>query len=341
VVRRPEHRSRGLSACALIALAVACACSAPAPGSSPAPAAAAASPRPQPPLVGEAAPPPRPEEPKASSSTHGDKVAAKTAKKAAKKKAKGVIVSEEPEIDRLLSGASRDGHGAFKGIAGPSLGAGGSGLTGSSGSGTLARAEEAPRLFPWPPPSPTARVAIDLSKVSPSAGGRTFGDIDGFLGAALSGAGYRDRAWYSVPGGFALVTRLEQVGDDGSPRPGDARWSTVPRFGSFSIRDYLRALLQATPGHFRVIAFVVTDQDFDSTPKPMTEELASEWAESGAPRLPASIAARPAGDRVFSVALIYEFARHRYDEQAEFLKGGDVPGADQLRRSGLAAMMLP
>jgi hypothetical protein len=199
----------------------------------------------------------------------------------------------------------------------------------------------APQLFPWPPPSPTARVAIDLSKVSPSAGGRTFGDIDGFLGAALSGAGYRDRAWYSVPGGFALVTRLEQVGDDGSPRPGDARWSTVPRFGSFSLRDYLRALLQATPGHFRVIAFVVTDQDFDSTPKPMTEELASEWAESGAPRLPASIAARPAGDRVFSVALIYEFARHRYDEQAEFLKGGDVPGADQLRRSGLAAVVLP
>ncbi len=198
---------------------------------------------------------------------------------------------------------------------------------------------EAPRLFPWPPPSPTTRVEMDISGAPPGGDARTLGDINRHLVTALDGAGYGEKGWYSVPGGFALVTRIEQIREDGSPRSGNARWSTAPRFGAFSMGEYLRALLTATPGLFRVIAFVVTDQDFDEAPQPMTEELAADWGHSGAPRLPTALAGRPASKNTYCVALIYEFAKHRYDVSAHFVTSSNVPAADQLRRSGLAAMV--
>jgi hypothetical protein len=180
---------------------------------------------------------------------------------------------------------------------------------------------------------------MDISAASPAGDARTLGDINRHLVTALDGAGYREKGWYSVPGGFALVTRIEQIRGDGSPKPGSARWSTEPRFGAFSVNEYLHALLTATPGLFRVIAFVVTDQDFDESPQPMTVDVAASWGHSGAPRLPVAMAQLPASKRTFCVALIYEFAKHRYDASAHFVPGSNVPAAEQLRRSGLAAMV--
>jgi len=146
---------------------------------------------------------------------------------------------------------------------------------------------------------------------------------------SLSHAGYVEESFYFVPGGFALVTRLEQIEADGKPKPEAVRWlPSVPRRGVFSLGDYLSMLFRANPGYYRVIVFVVTDVPFVQGDDVTTRELAAQWLREGASNLSEPFDRQPFTLRTTCVALIYEF---------EKLNGDDEPRNPVPGRLGAAA----
>jgi len=163
--------------------------------------------------------------------------------------------------------------------------------------------------FPWPPPhaSTTDVLPDEMVRAAPAM---TLGDLDRRLQAALESAGYLERRYYAAPGGFALVTRLEQIQEDGTPRQAPERWSTeVPGLAEFSLRAYLRALFFAARGRYRLIVLVATDVPFAQAATPITAASAETLLAQGLNRLPAGLAAQPFTRDAVVTALIYEFER--------------------------------
>lgn len=162
---------------------------------------------------------------------------------------------------------------------------------------------ELPR-FPWKPPRFSDWQVLDRSLY----GGAdvTLGDVFDWLQGALEVNGFRDNGLYAVPGGFALVTRLERIRRNGASVAGDDRWTSnrLP-LRRFDLVQYLTELFMAPPGDFRLIAFVVTpERDLHGG----QEEIDVNLAHSGGRLLPPGMATEPIEDRLVHV-LIYHFQK--------------------------------
>jgi hypothetical protein len=168
--------------------------------------------------------------------------------------------------------------------------------------------------FPWPPPQASSRVVLAAWPRGPQM--RVFGDIDSRLTSALRPKGYVERSYYSVPGGFALVTRLEQIYSDGRSMPPPARFS-AQLLPPSRFSDYLRALFNADPGFYRVIVFIVTDQGSAEGAQGPSEADADKWIHDGIDILPSDIASHPLTDGVRCVALIYQFRQSNASNAAK------------------------
>jgi hypothetical protein len=139
---------------------------------------------------------------------------------------------------------------------------------------------------------------------------KTLGNLNDALISGLESTGYFDRSYYPVPDGFALATHLEQISADGASKAPPARWSAeAPRLEHFSLSDYVRALLTADPGYYRVVVFVVTDVPFAQSGAEPTMDQAQKWLGGGLNVLPASIASTPFSPNTVCTALIYEFTQ--------------------------------
>jgi hypothetical protein len=191
--------------------------------------------------------------------------------------------------------------------------------------------------FPWPPPRASATDVLpgDLLGAGPAAPA-VLGEVDRRLTAALEATGYLERRYYAVPGGFAMVTRIEQIDDDGSPRPPPDRWSTeVPGMTEFSLGAYLRALFLAARGRYRVIVLVATDAPFPQHRETITAETAESWLVEGANVLPREVAEAPFPSDGRVTALIYELERVDTAERPELVVPSRLQGRDHLRRAGI------
>lgn len=140
--------------------------------------------------------------------------------------------------------------------------------------------------------------------------------MDALLSEALEHAGYTEKSYWSVPRGFALATRLEQIDAAGKPKPPPARWSAeMPRLtGGFSLSAYLRALFTAEPGYYRIVVFIVTTAPFADSNQPATSDEARAWVAKGLNALPESLASQSYGPDVVCTAMIYEFERQSGSE---------------------------
>jgi hypothetical protein len=196
----------------------------------------------------------------------------------------------------------------------------------NGGHGTLA--------FRWPPPRPSVRTVLD--RVATFAGAVSLGEVDDRLSGALRAAGYESPAYYSAPGGYAMVARLEQIEADGTPKPVPMRWSAaLPQREVFNLGDYLKALFSAPEGNYRVIVFVVSDAPFATTEDVATREEAAAWLHGGLNVLPAAIAQRPLNAQYACTALIYQFRKLGFQGEPVSVMDG-APGASlQLQRTGI------
>jgi len=96
--------------------------------------------------------------------------------------------------------------------------------------------------FPWPPPKASAFTPVELDRGTPDGHPVTLKDLAGRLKAAFVAAGYGERSNYAVPDGLALVSRLEQINQDGTPKKAPDRWSMKFKpLSHFSLTAYFKA----------------------------------------------------------------------------------------------------
>jgi hypothetical protein len=119
--------------------------------------------------------------------------------------------------------------------------------------------------LPWPLPLPSSstEIAKDL-RATPVPGGRLTVAANR-LSLALHAAGYNDLRFYDIPQGFALVTPLELIDDQGQamahPDPKQRFGAAYPSEGFFTMR-FWSDLLHGKTGRFRLFVFVVIDHPF-------------------------------------------------------------------------------
>jgi hypothetical protein len=132
---------------------------------------------------------------------------------------------------------------------------------------------------------------------------------------------------FGAPGGFVMLTKLEQTDREGNPTA--QRWLAYRKPPS-GLTEYLVALFLAPPGYYRTIAFVFTSQtDFGSSDKPLPA------FRDGAADLPDDIARLPLGTRSAFV-LVYSFQRRDYGRPKPYTT---ISAPLHLTRSGLAARL--
>ena len=198
------------------------------------------------------------------------------------------------------------------------------------------------------PPAASARKA--LSDLFPSS--RTLGDIARKLGDSLSQAEYDDQGWFLVssetPGprpsqpnviGFAVVTKLEQINDDGTPKPGN-RWvldMSPPDVGSFM--DAIKLLLKGAPnGRYRVFMIWVSNDPVSQMPSDVPLENWQKFVREGtkAPFLSVLDNIRVNyGARGGATAFVYEYVRSAISGETQFVPSSALTVPDHLKKSGI------
>ncbi|HEY5746645.1 MAG TPA: hypothetical protein VIU12_11250 [Chryseolinea sp.] len=184
--------------------------------------------------------------------------------------------------------------------------------------------------FPWPPPRATSAVLIPSVFFS---GLTTFDAVDEKICKALDKSGYVEKSYYAVPGGFALVTHLEQIKVQGDTIASPNRWTQSAPQLEFSLSNIIDQLFHAHPGYFRIIVFIVTPQPFPASSSPIALPEAEKLLVEGYDALPPQMASGqlPAGTKC--KIHVYQFKKPESDP-AIFL--GDGVTADvHLRKAGL------
>lgn len=188
--------------------------------------------------------------------------------------------------------------------------------------------------FPWPPPKPSAFADIPPRFLLKPDVQTLLKDVAERLKMAFEQAGYGEKSWYQCPDGFALVSRLEQIYSDGSPKEGEVRWiPNVDNLPIFSLGSYLKALFTAPKGHYRVIVFVVTDKIFGPSPQVVSPEEAQAWLSTGSMELPPEIGVQPYTKNHYCKALIYEFEQSNHKPIPKI--PSDLQGEDHLKKARL------
>ncbi len=190
--------------------------------------------------------------------------------------------------------------------------------------------------FPFPPPPASASTTLPRRYLE---GLNTLADFDAKLRQAIDQCRY-EKSYYSVPDGFALVTRIEQFdGSEGSSLPPPDRWSAeIKGMEEFSIRNYLKALFFGQEGNFRVFVFLVTSVPFSQSGRDVTKAEVEDWLSTGMNRLPPQLGKRPLKAEHECTVLIYEFLQ---DESgtATFIESSALTSRTHLEKSQIMGFL--
>jgi hypothetical protein len=195
--------------------------------------------------------------------------------------------------------------------------------------------EEVPE-FPWPPPKASASATIPRELLVGNAAHPSLSAVAQAIESAFQEAGYGEKSYYSVPGGFAMASQIEQINQDGSPKDSIDRWSLeTPPIRKVSLGWYLNALFKARPGYYRVIVFVVTSKAFPQRDVKVTSEESKQWISSGLNKLPEEIGNQEYSAAHSCTALIYEFKQT--GKHAQLMEPSQITGKTHLDKAGLMA----
>jgi hypothetical protein len=190
--------------------------------------------------------------------------------------------------------------------------------------------------FPWPPPKASTSYNVPSEFFDPTGSGIHLKHVAEKLEMAFEETGYVERSFYSVPDGFALVSRLEQFNEDGTPKEHENRWAAKvdrPKISDFV--SYIKALLKPNKGYYRVIVFIVTSRLFTESEAETDFDTATGWLRSGMKVLPPEIGERIYTENHYCTALVYEFEKPTPDHEANYNVPSRIPGKEHLEKSGL------
>lgn len=112
-------------------------------------------------------------------------------------------------------------------------------------------------IYGWPRPSAIEVFDINLTNDSST---KKLSDVNNKLVNILKSCGY-EYNYYIIPGGFAMVCRLEQFNNDGTTKDESERWEIeVQPLKYFKPKAYLKALLLANYGSYRVLVFTISNE---------------------------------------------------------------------------------
>lgn len=199
---------------------------------------------------------------------------------------------------------------------------------------------------------PKASTRMKLPNFLPHA--TKLGDIATKLSDALEQAGYTDQGWFVVPAafsqstasspgsiiGFAVVTRLEQIEDNGQTKAGGARWSldlSAPNVNSFL--DAVKLLLKGAPdGRYRLFLLMVSNdpvsQASGASPSPAAwQDFLARGAKAPLLRLmPSTNVNYGAGGGWY--CFVYEYQRSAITGETTFVTNG-MTAEQHLKASGI------
>jgi len=158
--------------------------------------------------------------------------------------------------------------------------------------------------------------------------------------AALKRAHY-EYSFYGVPNGFAVVARLERINDEGAAVAGDRRFLPPDAREAFDLTRYVSSLFFASPGYYRLIAIIVTDQPMVADGAPLDQSRAMRMPSAGATVLPRSFSEQSFGPDHRVYALIYEFRKDANAREPQVLVPGRLPARTHLSRSGVEPALGP
>jgi hypothetical protein len=174
--------------------------------------------------------------------------------------------------------------------------------------------------------------------IAVTAAGEPLGAIFDRLRVAIRRAQITEWSVYAIGAdGFAIVSRLERIENDG--RPAAERWAVDPvRPRPFSVADYLAALFRANPGRYRVIAFVVTGLPVTASADTPDREMMERLLRSGAGDLSDELRRAPLPASGRCEALVYEFFRPSQDDQPAQVTSSQLSVMNHLAGAGLWAL---
>ncbi|MGM0409030.1 MAG: carboxypeptidase-like regulatory domain-containing protein [Bacteroidota bacterium] len=190
--------------------------------------------------------------------------------------------------------------------------------------------------FELPPPKASSRYVFEKSRFKKY---KKLKDIDEVISGALSANGYSEKSYFSVPNGFALVTRIEKINEDGTSVEPPDRWNVDELNFKFSISNYLKALFLGTKGYYRVIVFVVTDKSFSTSNKEISKKEAYAWLNQGNLTLPEYIGNMKFTRRHQIVSLVYEFSKKESAEPI-FSDPSKLTGENHLIKANILPWIL-
>jgi hypothetical protein len=211
-------------------------------------------------------------------------------------------------------------------------------IVGGHGFGS-ARMDRSLPNFPWPPPTPSEKTLLPRDRLTGLLGKKpSLEDVARLLTHALEAADYSEYSFYGVPGGFALVARMEQIEPDGRPKRHGKRFLDPDFQAPFSLPRYIRELFYAPQGFYRLIVFVVSDNSVVPTGSPPSADAAKNWLERGGTMLPPSYDAIGFTHNCQVTALIYEF-RKVGTRTVNTLVPGRLDARTHLEKAGLYARL--
>jgi len=230
-------------------------------------------------------------------------------------------------------------------------------------SGSAAQNVAPPRPMTLPPEAST-RIALRAYEKSKSLPGcqlkpdnasqsRSDDDLDN----ALRKADYTEFSWYLLGShgflnkgdmkndsvdvkGFAMITQLEQIDENGHPAPGKWRWSKEPYLGALPHRSaFLTWLLGPPPARFRVFMFwvvAVSEQQEQGQQKTGDKITIEEWNAylAGGTKEPPSALEGFNYSNTNAFVYVYEYKRSNVDGSFAPFKSG-LSTEDHMKAVGL------
>jgi hypothetical protein len=180
--------------------------------------------------------------------------------------------------------------------------------------------------FPWPPPKASGLQVLTADFLSEDI---SLYEASSRIAKALTNAGQFERRYYSVPNGFAIVTRLELITKDGD---------TITKLNNDKIDflQYIKGLFwkDSKGGNFRMVVFIVTDQGFGTTGDALTRPSANKLFQAGFNSLPASYRDHKLTKNHKMTALIYEFTKPPKSKKATVIIPGNLTVKTHLTKTG-------
>ncbi len=169
--------------------------------------------------------------------------------------------------------------------------------------------------FPWPPPECNTSFEIPRNTFANCS---ILGEVNQIISNSLSNQNYPFKYMY-VPGGFAVVTQMEQYNDDGSIiEDAEIRWVDYPKPEAFGWSiDYFKSLIFPKKGHLRIFVFIVTNQIYSSSDEVVSKDEAAGWHDRGVNKLPFEVENTPFTEDYTIDLLVYEFEVPETDHQAD------------------------